>query len=125
VGTIGAAADIGLDHETVVFQLGDASFGLAIERVRKVMKVTSILPCSRDGSPLCGLLKLKGRTIPVYDLGLILDAHRSKLTPKSRILVTEGENGEAAFVVDAVTHVRADAYAVVDAGPVLAEKHLI
>ena len=89
------------------------------------MKLTSILPCALEGSPICGLLKLKGRTIPVYDLGQILDAHRSQLTPKARIIVTEGENGEAAFVVDAVTHVRTDAFAVIDAGPVLAEKHLI
>jgi len=75
-----------------------------------------ITPCAREGSALSGVVNIKGRTMPVYDLAAILDSHRTKLTPKSRIIVTEGEQGPAAFVVDAVTRVVSDKALVTDVG---------
>jgi purine-binding chemotaxis protein CheW len=108
------------DQETVVFRLGDASYGIPLERVRRVVKMREITPCAREGSVVCGVVSVEGRTLPVYDLCAILDAHRTRQTPKSRNIVTEG----AAFVVDAVTRVVSET-AVVDIGEALAERNLI
>jgi purine-binding chemotaxis protein CheW len=119
VGNHGAAERPGADRETVVFRIGDASYGIGIEKVRQVVKMREITPCAREGSNLCGVVNIKGRTVPVYDLCAVLDTHRARQTQKSRIIVTEGEEGVAAFVVDAVTHVLSDQSAIVDIGSAL------
>lgn len=94
------------------------------------MRMRAITPCAREGSALCGIVNIKGRTIPVYDLSQVLDAKRTRETAKSRIIVTESENGSAAFVVDAVTSVVDDAahppaFAIVDLDAALAKKTLV
>jgi chemotaxis signal transduction protein len=71
--------------------------------VRDVARVWNVLPCSRSGSPVCGLVKVRGRAVPVYDLASLLGCRRSRLTTKSRLIVAEGEYGVLAFVVDSVT----------------------
>jgi chemotaxis signal transduction protein len=94
-----------VEHETLVFRLGDCSFGLDLARVRGIVKMREITPCAREGSAVCGLVSVKGRRIPVYDLSGVLHSPRHRPTPKSRIIVAEGAKGTAAFVVDSVAKV--------------------
>ncbi len=134
MGTRDAGPGQGYDRETVVFRLGEASYGIDISRVKKVVRMREITPCAREGTVLCGIVNIKGRTIPVYDIAQLLESHRAKTTPKSRIIVTEGEGGAAAFVVDAVTSVVTEekegsnanqGLALVDLDAVLAHNNLI
>jgi chemotaxis signal transduction protein len=70
--------------------------------VREVAKAWKILPCSRGAWPLSGLAKIKGHTVPVFDLASLLGCKRRCQTSKSRLIVAEGEYGALAFVVDSV-----------------------
>jgi purine-binding chemotaxis protein CheW len=86
----------------VVFDLGGSSFEIGPEAVRAITKVKEVIPCDRHGSTVCGLVKVKGRPIPVYDIAKLLGCKRSAQTPKSRLIVAEGDYGTLAFVVDSV-----------------------
>ena len=94
-----------VEHETLVFKLGDSAYGLDMARVRGIVRMREITPCAREGCALCGLVTVKGRRIPVYDLSGVLHAPRQSPTSKSRIIVADGANGAAAFVVDSVARV--------------------
>lgn len=87
----------------IVFDLGDSRFGIEPKAVRTVTKVGEVIPCERHGSPVCGLVKVKGRSVPVYDVAGLLGCGRSAQTPKSRLIVAEGEYGTMAFIVDRVS----------------------
>jgi chemotaxis signal transduction protein len=86
----------------VVFELGGSSFEIGPESVRAVTKVKEVIPCERGGTAVCGLVKVKGRPVPVYDVAQLLGCQRSAQTSKSRLIVTEGDSGIFAFVVDKV-----------------------
>jgi chemotaxis signal transduction protein len=105
VGNLVPSAVTPVEHETLVFRLGDCSFGLDLARVHGIVKMREITPCAREGSAVCGLVSVKGRRIPVYDLSGVLHSPRHRPTPKSRIIVAEAANGAAAFVVDSVARV--------------------
>jgi chemotaxis signal transduction protein len=94
-GTVGEA-------ETVVFRLGACSFAMDASLVQQVCRVRRVVPCAREGASILGLVKVKGRTLPLYDFASILGARRSKETPKARLVVAEGPHGPYAFVVDEV-----------------------
>ena len=112
------------ETKTLEFRLGADSFAIDSGLVRRVSRMREVVPCSRTGSPLTGLVKFKGQAVPVYDVETILGSHRCKETGKSKIIVAEGEQGTIAFIVDSVCRERSD-FAVVDAGKALAEAHLI
>lgn len=86
-----------------VFELGGSRFAIEPKAVRAVTKVREVIPCERHGSPVCGLVKVKGRPVPVYDLAKLLGCNRSSQTSKSRLIVAEGDYGTLAFVVDRVS----------------------
>jgi chemotaxis signal transduction protein len=98
-----------VEHETLVFKLGDSAYGLDMARVRGIVRMREITPCAREGCAVCGLVTVKGRRIPVYDLSGVLHAPRHSPTSKNRIIVADGVNGAAAFVVDSVARVASHA----------------
>ncbi len=123
-----------------MFRLGDSSFGVDTAVVRGVMKMREVVPCDRAGSPVSGLVKIRGRAVPVYDVAGLLGSPRSKKTSKSRLIVAEGEYGALAFVVDEVTRsvknplpvsgralveMREENGKIVDIGERLSQAHLI
>jgi chemotaxis signal transduction protein len=89
-------------EDKIVFDLGGTRFEIEPSVVRAVTKVREVTPCERDGSAVCGLVRVKGRSVPVYDIAKLLGCRRAAQTPKSRLIVAEGDFGTLAFIVDKV-----------------------
>jgi len=93
------------EQQTVVFRLGDESYGIEIFRVNEIIRIREITPIPRTDEHIRGLVNLRGKTIPVVDLRARLNLEAKDDSDSSRIIVVESDNGNVGIVVDAVTEV--------------------
>jgi purine-binding chemotaxis protein CheW len=93
------------EQQTVVFRLGDESYGIEIFRVNEIIRIREITPIPRTDEHIRGLVNLRGKTIPVVDLRARLNLEARDDSESSRIIVVETDNGNVGVVVDAVTEV--------------------
>jgi len=93
------------EQQTVVFRMGEESYGIDIFRVHEIIRMREITPIPRTDSHIRGLVNLRGNTIPVVDLSTRLNLPAAEETDSTRIIVVESENGNIGIIVDAVTEV--------------------
>lgn len=94
------------EQQTVVFRLGDESYGIDIFRVSEIIRVREITPIPGTEAHIRGLVNLRGRTIPIVDLRTRLQLPPAEETESARIIVVDTEGGHVGVVVDAVAEVR-------------------
>ncbi|MFW5697657.1 MAG: chemotaxis protein CheW [Fimbriimonadaceae bacterium] len=93
------------EYQTVVFRLGDESYGIEIFRVNEIIRLCQITPVPRTGMHIRGLVNLRGKTIPVVDLRRRLNLADAEDADATQIIVVESDQGNVGIVVDAVTEV--------------------
>lgn len=93
------------EQQTVVFSLGEESYGIDIFRVNEIIRLREITPVPRTEAHLRGLVNLRGKTIPVVDLRARLTLDTAPDSETTRIIVVDTENGHVGIVVDAVREV--------------------
>ena len=54
--------------EVVVFEVGGRRYGLLASDVRELVRVAALLPLPRAPAVVEGILNLRGRVVPVYDI---------------------------------------------------------
>ena len=94
----------------VVFRLGGEGYALEVMRVQEVLDIESMTEV--PGSPKCllGVINLRGRVVPVYDLripfGLSNDANGGRAQSVLIVETEQGnESGVTGLVVDRVSDV--------------------
>ena len=92
-------------QQTVVFRMGDESFGIDIFRVHEIIRMREITPIPRTDKHIRGLVNLRGNTIPVIDLGARLNLTTAGMTDSTRIIVVESDQGNIGIIVDSVSEV--------------------
>jgi purine-binding chemotaxis protein CheW len=93
------------EQQTVVFRLGQESYGIDIFQVNEIIRMREITPVPKSEAHVRGLINLRGKTIPVVDLRVRMSLPAAEATDSTRIIVVETENGNIGIVVDAVTEV--------------------
>lgn len=93
------------EHQTVVFRLGEESYGIEIFRVNEIIRVREITPIPGTEAHIKGLVNLRGKTIPIVDLRTRLQLPKVEQSETTRIIVVDTEGGNIGVVVDAVTEV--------------------
>ena len=86
----------------LVFRLGENSFGLPIADIREVMRVGPITRVPQAPFAVTGVTDLRGRVIPVVDLGARFDLEAVEVDEQSRIVVVDAEGRLIGLLVDAV-----------------------
>jgi len=99
------AAEPFIEQQTVVFSLGDESYGIDIFRVNEIIRLREITPIPRTDAHLRGLVNLRGKTIPVVDLRARLSLDAAEDGESTRIIVVDSERGHVGIVVDRVREV--------------------
>lgn len=89
----------------VIFRLGDEEYGLAIERVRSIIRYEQATPVPRASEIVLGVINLRGTVIPVLDLSKRLRQECFVATGTSRIVVAESDAGVVGLAVDAASEV--------------------
>lgn len=85
--------------------VGGDSYALELLRVQEVVRVVPIVPMRGALPAVLGVMNLRGRIVPVFDLGLWLHGARVDAGEHSRIVVVEREDELIGVLVSAVEDV--------------------
>lgn len=89
----------------VTFRLGQELFGVPIGAVQEVVRLPEVTPIPETPWFLEGVISLRGRIIPVMDLGRRLRLPPRPRTRATRVLIMETGGRQVGLIVDAVLEV--------------------
>lgn len=92
-------------EQYVLFRVGGEEYGLPISCVSSIIRYGAVTPVPRAPRAVKGVIDLRGRVVPVVDLGKRLFDTGIEPGPRSRIVVTEGDGGEVGLAVDSASEV--------------------
>jgi purine-binding chemotaxis protein CheW len=91
-------------QQLVVFTLGAEQYALPIKQVQEIIRYKQPRSFTSTDYSVRGVINLRGRIIPVYDLASRLGAS-TELTDDSMIVILETAEQTAGVIVDAVNEV--------------------
>lgn len=93
----------------VVCALGAEQYGLPIAQVREIVRYVEPRPVAADDDGVRGVIGLRGRLLPVHDLGVRLALASASPAavpqPSAKIVVVEAADEPAGLLVDDVVEV--------------------
>lgn len=93
------------DQQSVIFRLGNESYGIDIFSVNEIIRMREITPIPQTDAHICGLVNLRGKTIPVVNLHVRLALPLVEESDKTRIIVIDSPKGLVGIIVDEVNEV--------------------
>jgi purine-binding chemotaxis protein CheW len=91
-------------RQLVVFTLAGEQYALPIQRVQEIIRYTEPRPVASREDWVQGVISLRGRIVPVYDLASRLGI-TSEAGEQSTIVIVETETDTVGVIVDAVEEV--------------------
>ncbi len=86
----------------VSFNLGDEEYAIEILKVQEIIRMIEITRVPNSPEFINGVINLRGRVIPVLDLGKRIGLSEKEHSGDSRIIVVELQNKVIGFIVDKV-----------------------
>ena len=86
-------------RQLVVFTLGTEHYALGIQQVHEIIRYTEPRSVASRADWVRGVISLRGRIVPVYDLAARLGVP-SELTEQTKIVIVEAGNEEFVEVED-------------------------
>ena len=93
-----------MTQQLVVFALGEEEYALPIQQVQEIIRYSEPRPVSSTEPWIRGVISLRGKIVPVYDLGLRLGL-LAEPGDDQKIVIVETDAGTAGVVVDEVEEV--------------------
>jgi purine-binding chemotaxis protein CheW len=94
--------------QLVVFSLGEEEYALPISYVHEIIRYTEPRTVASDDPSVCGVISLRGKILPVFDLATRLGL-QSERSERAKIVIVEtgsgGNSSLAGVVVDDVEEV--------------------
>ncbi|HBT38879.1 MAG: purine-binding chemotaxis protein CheW [Pseudothermotoga sp.] len=95
------------EKQYVIFNVGGEEYGVQIEEIREINRLTALAKVPRAPEYLEGLMNLRGEIVPVVDLRKKFNLVSSEKNEQTeRVVVTESDGKKIAFIVDSVVGVR-------------------
>lgn len=92
-------------HRWLRVCVGADSYAFELLRVQEVVRVAPVLAMRGAAHAVLGVMNLRGRILPVFDLGLWLDVGAVRVEERSRIVVIERKDELIGLLVTAVEDV--------------------
>src|SRR5690625_5174067 len=89
----------------IVFKMNKQQFGLDVNQVRSIERMLEITEVPRTESFMKGVVKLRGKIIPIVELKERLQLGITNYNNETRILIVTLNNLQVGFVVDSATDV--------------------
>lgn len=89
----------------LTFCLGKEQYGVPIEVIREINRVTEITPVPKTPSYIKGVMNLRGKIIPVINLRIKFNMEPLDYTRDTCIIVIDTPSGQLGTIVDAVKEV--------------------
>ena len=93
-----------MTQQLVVFALGDEEYALPIQQVQEIIRYSEPRAVSSAEPWIRGVISLRGKIVPVFDLGLRLGLH-AEPGQDQKIVIVETGSGTAGVIVDEVEEV--------------------
>ncbi|HUA47925.1 MAG TPA: chemotaxis protein CheW [Solirubrobacteraceae bacterium] len=97
-------SDANNPRQLVVFTLGAEQYALPIQQVHEIIRYSEPRSVASRADWVRGVISLRGRIVPVYDLAARLGLH-SELTEQAKIVIVEVGSETAGVIVDGVEEV--------------------
>jgi len=94
-----------LSRQLVVFSLGDEEYALPITQVHEIIRYTEPRSVASSDPSVRGVISLRGKIIPVYDLATRLGMAHAESVADAKIVIVETATDMAGVVVDDVEEV--------------------
>ena len=94
-----------LSRQLVVFSLGDEEYALPITQVHEIIRYTEPRSVASSDPSVRGVISLRGKIIPVYDLATRLGMAHAESVADAKIVIVETADDMAGVVVDDVEEV--------------------
>lgn len=92
-------------RQVVLFTLGDEEYGLPVDRVTSIIRYETPTPVPHAPDYVEGVINLRGRIVPVVDLGRRLFGESTARSSGARVIVTETAVGLVGFTVSSAHEV--------------------
>lgn len=89
----------------VVFTLAKQTYGIDISRVREIITMQELTSVPRTADYIKGIINLRGRVIPIFDLAARLGLISREETKATRIMVVDINGVLIGMIVDGVSEV--------------------
>lgn len=109
-------------EQAVIFNLRDEHYGLDIFRVVEIIRLREITPIPKVADYVRGLVNLRGKTIPVIDLGVRFGLGTTMDSDSARIIVVDSDGGNVGVLVDGVREVIALSADQVEGPPAVSDR---
>jgi purine-binding chemotaxis protein CheW len=93
-----------LSRQLVVFSLGEEEYALPITQVHEIIRYTEPRSVASSDPSVRGVISLRGKILPVYDLATRLGVEHAEVT-EAKIVIVETAEDMAGVVVDDVEEV--------------------
>ena len=94
-----------ITRQLVVFSLGDEEYALPIADVHEIIRYTEPRSVASSVDWVRGVISLRGKIVPVYDLASRLHCTRAEDVAEQKIVIVEAATQLAGVVVDDVEEV--------------------
>ncbi|HZK74740.1 MAG TPA: chemotaxis protein CheW [Clostridia bacterium] len=91
-------------QQLVVFALGEEVYALPVAQVQEIVRYSEPRPVASDTPWIRGVISLRGKIVPVCDLGSRLGVS-SEPSGEAKIVIVETDAGTAGVIVDEVEEV--------------------
>jgi purine-binding chemotaxis protein CheW len=92
-------------EHVVIFRLAEEHYALDIQGVQEIVRMQAITPIPGSEPWVEGITNLRGRVVPVIDLGRRFAVTAEPRTSETRIIVVNSSSGLVGLIVDAVSEV--------------------
>lgn len=92
-------------RQLVVFSLGSEEYALPIQQVHEIIRYTEPRSVASADQSVRGVISLRGKILPVYDLATRLGVARQETDGEAKIVIVETAEAMAGVVVDDVEEV--------------------
>jgi purine-binding chemotaxis protein CheW len=93
------------EKQMVLFQLGSETYGLDIATVHEIIRMQPVTKVPKAPVYVEGVINLRGKVIPVIDIGKRFGFEKAQENKNNRIVVVYLQDTTMGIVVDAVTEV--------------------
>jgi purine-binding chemotaxis protein CheW len=104
-------------RQLVVFTLGSEEYALPIRQVHEIIRYTEPRSVAAESGWVRGVISLRGKIVPVYDLAARLGLEAAETPEGGKIVIVETATDMAGVVVDDVEEVLTVEDAQLDAVP--------
>ncbi|REK76529.1 chemotaxis protein CheW [Paenibacillus paeoniae] len=96
---------MGEELKVIVFALGKEEYGIEVDKVRTIERLSPITRVPKTASFIKGVINLRGIVVPVIDLRGRFNLSETEHTEHSRIIVVAVADLEVGFIVDSANDV--------------------